>query len=301
MKNFAQLAVSFIVSFVVILVLAAAAGLLRNWAETAASIFSGGGVPGGALAALPAALPAALYIALLLGISYSSRQRIPYPAAFVSLLVISLGLGMAASIGLDFLEERKPFQAAVPPVPVNAGLVLTLAGGEPPTQAVLLQDKADGARILSLPEQALYFEPVSSAYGIRPARLPFREETSPLLQGIAADFDFSARVLKAWFAEGFVPYIVYAGSLSLFLVSLGCLVNISFWPLANLVFGALAFRGALALEVFLDSPEIQQLLASFAGNFIPESLISPLIFTACAVLILLYSALVYLARGRRNG
>jgi hypothetical protein len=82
------------------------------------------------------------------------------------------------------------------------------------------------------------------------------------------------------------------------LLSLGCLVNISFWSSANLFFGALAFRGVLALENFLNQGNIREILASFAGRIINPSLINPVIFGSFSVLILLYSGLVYLAHGR---
>jgi hypothetical protein len=175
--------------------------------------------------------------------------------------------------------------------------VLTVTPGG--TRAVLLGAAPESARVLSLPGQVLFFEPVSTSYKVRQVRLPFREERNGIL-GISADFAGSARALKAWFDAGLVPFVLYAGSLSLFLISIGCLVNISFWPLANLFFGALAFRGALTLERFLNTAETRQLLSSFAGSVIPESLISPVIFTVLGSLILLYSGLVYLARGRRS-
>jgi len=128
--------------------------------------------------------------------------------------------------------------------------------------------------------------------------LPFTEEKNRILAGIGADFTQSCRVFTLRYKAGFLSFWLYTGSLAVFLLSLGCLVNISFWSLANLFFAALAFRGALALEAFLNQPDIYGLMSSFAGNIIPPPLINPLIFFTAGVLILLYSGLVYLARGK---
>jgi hypothetical protein len=298
-KNFAKLILSFTFSFIGILILAGLAGIVRGWADTAL-LFPPAALP--ALSALlAAALPVSFYFSLLFGISYSSRRRIPYVVSLVTLLVLSLGLATAASLGLSRLEKTSPPNStgtAVPVVTVQPGLALTVTPGG--TRAILLGATPESARVLSLPGQALFLEPASTPYRVRQVRLPFREERNRILSGVSADFAGSARVLRAWFDAGLVPFALYAGSLSLFLISIGCLVNISFWPLANLFFGALAFRGALALERFLNTTETHRLLSSFAGNIIPESLINPVIFTVLGSLILLYSGLVYLARGRRS-
>jgi hypothetical protein len=295
-KNFAKLILSFTFSFVVILILAGLAGVVRGWADTAL-LFPPAALP--ALSTLLApALPVPFYFSLLFGISYSSRRRIPYAVSLVTLLALSLGLAAAASLGLSRLEKINQPKLRVPAAAVQPGLVLTVTPGG--TRAVLLGAAPESARVLSLPGQPLFLEPASTSYRIRQVRLPFREEQNGILSGISSDFGGSARVFRAWFDAGLAPFALYAGSLSLFLISIGCLVNISFWPLANLFFGVLAFRGALALERFLNTAETHQLLSSFAGNIIPESLINPVIFTVLASLIILYSGLVYLARGRRG-
>jgi hypothetical protein len=295
-KNFAKLILSFTFSFIGILILAGLAGVVRGWADTAL-LFPPAALP--ALSALlAAALPVSFYFSLLFGISYSSRRRIPYAVSLAVLLVLSLGFAAAASLGLSRLEKTNPPGLAVPVAAVQPGLLLTVTPGG--TRAVLLGAAPESARVLSLPGQPLFLEPASTPYRVRQVRLPFREERNGILSGISADFAGSARVLRAWFDAGLVPFALYAGSLSLFLISIGCLVNISFWPLANLFFGALAFRGVLALERFLNTTETHRLLSSFAGNIIPESLINPVIFTVLGSLILLYSGLVYLARGRRS-
>jgi hypothetical protein len=298
-KNLAKLVLFFTVSFVIILIAAGAAGLLHDWTE-AAVFFPSADASGSLTAALAAALPAAIHLSLLLGISYGFRRKMAYPVLFIALLIFSVGLNMAASLCLNRLETALVFKARMPPETAKPGLLITVTPGSLPSQAVLLDGTLRGGRVLSLPGQPLAFEPAASVYRSRPVRLPFGQEITPILSDISADFARSARVLKAWFEAGMLPYAIYAGSLSLFMISLGCLVNISSWPLANLFFGALVFRGVLALESFLNSAEIHHLLASFAGDLVPESLINPIIFAALGVLVLLYSTLVFLARGRRS-
>jgi len=295
-KNLAKLVLSFTVSFVIILVIGEAVGIFHAGVGKAL-LFPPHGAAFGLAAA---ALPAAFYFSILLGLSYASTRRISYPAVFIVLFIFSVGFLTAAFTGLSRLDSVKGDLIAPPAVNARPGILLTVAAGQPPTQAVLLGGEPSGPRVLSLPNQPLYYEAASATYGMRQVRLPFRDESGPLLNGIGADFNRSAAFLGAWYDSGIVPFCIYSGSLALLLISIGCLVNISFWPLANLLFGALAFRGALALEAFLNSDEIHGLLASFAGGIIPESLISPVIFTVLALLILLYSFLVFLARGRRG-
>jgi hypothetical protein len=162
-----------------------------------------------------------------------------------------------------------------------------------------MEDTGKGARIISMTKQPLYYQE-SLPYQSEPIRLSFKKEIHPLLQAISGDFAKSSQFLRAWFNAGLLPFLVYSGSLSMLLISLGCLVNISFWSLANLFFGALAFRGILAFEAFLNSAGIHNLLSSFVEGLIPESLINPIIFCTLGLLILMYAGLVYLARGRRS-
>jgi hypothetical protein len=298
-KSFARLVLFFTASFALVLAGAGGAGILHDWAE-AAAFFPAADASGSLAAALTAALPAAIHLSLLLGISYAYRRKISYPAAFITLLVFALGLSMAASQCLGRLEAALVIKTRIPPQTAKPGLVIALVPGSLSSQAVLLDGTPAGGRVLSLPDQNLLFEPVASAYRTKPVRLPFGEESSPVLSSISADYGRSARVLKAWFEAGPLPYAVYAGSLIFFMISLGCLVNISVWPLANLFFGALVFRGVLSLESFLNSTETHRILTSFTGGLVDEPLINPVIFAFLGVLVLLYSFLVFLARGRRG-
>jgi hypothetical protein len=328
MKNLAKLVLFFVLCFVLILFLTGAIWLLHAWTENAilfpAPAAFSGDPAGEALWSAPSAartaLPAALYIAILLGLTFAAHRKIPYPAAFPILLVLSLGLSTAASLGLNSLSVagappgtdnlktvKSPVTMKAPKDLGRPGLIFSAIPGEgrvpvnagAHTQSVIMESTGKGARIISIPGQPLYYQE-SLPYQAEPVRLPFANEIHPVLQGISEDLAKSSRYLAAWFNAGLIPFMIYSGSLSLLLISIGCLVNISFWSLANLFFGALAFRGILALEALLNSGEIHDLLSFFAGGFVPESLINPAIFCTLGLLILLYAGLVYLARGRRT-
>ncbi|MDR3145412.1 MAG: hypothetical protein LBU21_03975, partial [Treponema sp.] len=92
----------------------------------------------------------------------------------------------------------------------------------------------------------------------------------------------------------------YAAALLFLLVSLRGILELSAWPLANLLLGALVFRAVLALETFLDSGEILSFIAPFLGPWISPAFLSPLVFSGLGLLIMLYSALASLARERRR-
>ena len=65
-------------------------------------------------------------------------------------------------------------------------------------------------------------------------------------------------------------------------------------------FGALVFRGILALETFLNAGEINTLIGSFLGGRVPPILITPLAFIALGILIILYTLLSRIARQERS-
>ena len=95
-----------------------------------------------------------------------------------------------------------------------------------------------------------------------------------------------------------MPFLIYVLSLVFLLASFRFVMNLSVWPLANLFAGALIFRGVLALETFVNSAETGALLAPFLGNRIAPENMAPLAFCAFAVLICLYTALVFVAKRR---
>ena len=308
MKNFAKLVLFFSCSFIGILILANLLAFLQDWTREILLFPFSVGVFTWNLAENPVtALVVAFYLAILLSLNYAIRHKIRYPLAFLVILLMSVALSCAAFFGLGNLKlaggftitGKKPAELSV-----NPGLILN--HGKTGTQTLFMEDpaKPEGVKVVSSPGSPLSLQNTPSS----PARneVPLRMQLPFFLDGpitrifgsLDHDFGQSARKFSASFYHGFLPFGIYAGSLAIFLLSLGCLINISYWPLANLFFGALAFRGALALEAFFNQPDIHNLLASFAGKFVGESMIIPMIFCTLSALILLYSGLVYLAKGR---
>ncbi|MDR1388363.1 MAG: hypothetical protein LBJ31_00105 [Treponema sp.] len=291
-----------VVSFAAILVIAGFAGLLQSWVDAALGFPPEPGAFSAWLSRiLLDALPAAFYISLLLGLSYASNRDIAYPAAFFTLFILVLGLGFAVSFGMERIWQMGVSVPFKPPGDlVQSGYILRLSPDTryvSGTREVLFTEPAkNGPRAATAGPSTLYYQRSGVPHRVR---LPFTEEKSALLAGISSDFDKSARNFAVWFEAGPPAFAIYTGSLAALLLSLGCLTNISFWSLANFSFGVLAFRGVLALETLLNAEDIHRVIGSFAGG-LPDSLISPGIFTALAALILLYSLLVYLARGRRS-
>ena len=303
MKNAATLVLFLSISFIGLLIISFLVAFLQGWTNEvllfppvtgAAAPFSGKTVE-----YLESSIIIAFYLAILLGLNYASRRRIVYPAAFAIILIVVLALSGGAyfgmeslrKIGFDITVKKLPAEAAKPGFLLNQG---TLSG----YQTVFMEDpqKPDGAVVIIAEGQRFNYQ--AQGAPVTRTLLPIFAEKKGMFSSIIRDFEHSSRFFSFWFNNGIISYAVYAGSLAAFLLSLGCLINISFWSLANLFFGALAFRGALALENFLNQSDIHDMLASFSGKIIHPSLISPLIFFFLCVLILLYSGLVYLARGR---
>jgi hypothetical protein len=306
-KHFAKLTLFFTLSFTGILVCASFLALLEDWTGQALlfppiSASADAGAAADAAHYMEQSLPAAFYLSLLLGLSYAARRRMAYPAVFAGLLVFSLVLSGAARLGLESLKRMGGFSLTTNKAPadlVKPGLILNTGSAMSGARTVFMDDpyRPGTARVLAVPGRPLVYAAQGTAQET-PVRLPFGGGKNPFFGGIDEDLEHSARVFSLWFRAGLLPYGIYAGSLAVFLLSLGCLTNISFWSLANLFFAALAFRGALALESLLNQAHIHRLLASFAEGIVPESLVNPLIFAVLGILILLYSGLVYLARGR---
>ena len=305
MKNLAKLALFLSISFIGILLVSGLTALQSDWTSLALTFPPDSGILGifygNILDYLGSSLSTAFYVTILLGITYAARRRIYYPAAFGIILIFVLVLSGTVYLGLDNLEKAN-FSLAVKsplPAPAKPGLIVSHGMGDG-NQLVFLNNpyQSEGPVVLKYGKAPLGYQ--SRAPLLGKSSLPFYTEKKGVFESIKRDFDHSSRVFFLWYRDSLVSYGVYAGSLAIFLISLGCLIDISFWSLANLIFGALAFRGVLALENFLNQGNIQDILVSFTRKIIHPSLINPVIFCTLAFLILLYSGLVYLARGRIN-
>jgi hypothetical protein len=254
------------------------------------------------------ALPLAVYTSLLSGLSYAARMgalrpdRRPLSAfsAGACLFVLCLAFTTGLSLGMEWLGNMVPAQDTARPLG-GPGLLLTQGD----TSVALLRgpEESRGPRVAAIPGRPLIYQeqpagPNNAIPGLPP--VPFRMENPWFLQSMAIDFSLTGRQFESRLREGPLPFLIYAGALVFLLVSLGFILKLSNWPLANLFISCLAFRGILAAETFFNSREIQALFAEFLGNRFPLPLFwtVPLIFCFFGVLINIYTFLVFLAKRR---
>jgi hypothetical protein len=310
MKNIARLILFFSLVCAILFLSSAALRYLHIWIDEVRML------PSRPRMALPDFIAAArwalsltLYFSLLLGLSYAARlntgflsrsRKFPAPLAMICLFVLSLAFSGGVSLGLERLGTLIPSWDTPRPLG-GPGLLLTQGD----TAIVLLRGPAEerGPRVAAIPDRPLIYQeqplgPNNTILSLPP--VPFRDESPWFLRSLAIDFSLTGRQFEARLREGLVPFLIYAGALIFLLVSLGFIMKLSNWPLANLFLGCLAFRGILAGEIFLNSPEIQDLFASFLENRLPLSYAVPLIFCVFGVLINLYTFLVFLARRRSD-
>jgi hypothetical protein len=256
------------------------------------------------IAAAGVSLPVALYGVLLLSLSYGFRRQIPAAPVRLVLFILALGLTLGISLGFSRLPgASSPEEGQNLPTLGRPGLLLS--GGD--TMMVLLEDPAvrDGSRTVSIPGRPLIYQEVPRGPGNTIPSLPpvfFVRDNARFLETLLGDISLMAGQLRTRLGEGLVSFAAYTGALTFLLLSLGFVLNLSAWPMANLFLGALAFRGVLALDGFLNFRETQGFIGAFFENRLPGFLISPLVFAGMGVLFILFDLLSFFAwgRGRRD-
>jgi hypothetical protein len=304
MKTIAHLVLFFTICFLLIFAGAAAIKYLELSVNVAKTI------PAGPpftfldfIAAIREMLPLTLYFTLLLTLSYAARRNISFFPAFITLFIMAAAFTFGSVWGL--LQAENLNSAAVSGFsgpsqtlqPLGSrGLILTQGN----SAIVLLGNPGSGGgpRVISEPGQSLvYQEEPPGPQSIRP-QAPFRNEQAFLTSGIFPDFSLVAKQFESRFRFDLISFGFYGGALILLLLSFRFVMELSSWPMANLFSGAVIFRGILAFETFVDSREVQNFLGAFLGPRIPPFCISPIVFGGIAVIILIYTFLVYAVRSR---
>jgi hypothetical protein len=301
MKNFARLALFFTTCFIVVFAASALLNFLGLWVEAVKTIPFRRGLSGDFIASGSGALPAALYIAVLLCLSYTVRRKMPAVLSIAGIFALSFVFTLGLTLGIGHLDKVNLAPPAFRTLRGEPGLILSRGD----TSMILLKrsDAAGGPRVTAIPGQPLIYQETPLGPNNTPLSLPslpFRADKPWFISSIAIDFDLVSREFKDRLGQSFLLFCVYTGALIFFLAGLRFLLELSNWPLANLFLGALAFRGILALEIFLDTPEIEGFLRSFLGERLPGPFLTPLVFCALGVLVIVYTALVSLARGREK-
>ena len=254
-------------------------------------------------AAVQWALSFSLYCSIILGLCFTSRERIFSLSAIICIAVLAIGFTYGVSYGLENLGSMVAGKKTTPPI---GGPGLILANPMRPTgTAVVLLDgpsKPGGARIVVNPDRAMQYQEAFPGKDVSPTipLAPLEEESPWVFKSVAIDLKLSAENLQRQYNEGLMPFLVYTGALVILLVSFLFIMDLSAWPLANFFLCCLAFRGVLSLEILLNSPDIQKFFNSYLQDYLPLSAVVPMIFCVAGLLLYLYSFLAYLAR-RKSG
>ena len=230
-------------------------------------------------------------------LSYAARQKMPVLLTIICISALAYIFTVSVSVGLDRTAVIRPALKPASPIEAGPGLILSRLDNN----IILLRESRDvrGPRVVSIPGQPLIYQdvprgPNNTILSLPP--LPFGIDTPWFIRSLEIDLSISAAEMRNRLEDSFFSFAIYVFSLILLLVSMRFLLGLSQWPLANIFLGALVFRGILALEIFLNSQEIKALAASFLAGRLPSMLISPLAFSALAILVILYSLLDHAAR-----
>jgi hypothetical protein len=299
MKNFAKFLVFWGICFPLLFLLATGITLLHVWIDAVSSVPAKTGIYlKEVIESGRWILPATLYLSVMFSINYGNRHKISRPLVFFSLIILASLFTFGASKGLNSV-----YNMTEPPMKISRqtlgapGMVLYRFD----TAITLLDSPSNrmGSRVVSIDGRPLIYqeEPIgANGEIISLPPVPFYNPDKGFSRFIRGDLSISGQVMAARFEEGLAPYFAWICSLILLLVLLGFITKVSHWPLANILFRLLVFRGALAFEIFINSDAVSGFLRDFLRGALPDMFIAPVTFTAIAVLILIYALLLFLAR-----
>jgi hypothetical protein len=299
MKNLARLVLFFSNVFILSLLMTLGIRFLFSWIEAVRAIPAQSIEPAVVLvAAAKASLSTAIYCAVLFSLSYTARRAMPAAFSIFLVFLLTLVFSFALSMLLNRLEAVESTATVMPKTLGETGLRLQSAD----VTIVIIGDPANRAspRVVAMPDRPLIFQQTPLPSQSIPS-VPFYSGNSWFMTSLGLDFGIVSEQLFVRLQSGLFFFCIYLFSIALLLSSFRFVFELSAWPLADLFFGILVFRGILSLEVFLDSGEIQNLIGFFSGRLIPSGFISPTIYTGMALLVIMYTLLVNAARGRRRG
>ncbi|MDR2802933.1 MAG: hypothetical protein LBB22_01425 [Treponema sp.] len=299
MKNFARFLIRFGVYFILIFLTALVITWLNCWINVVSRISEENGVKfADFFEATRWTLPFTLYLTIIFSVNYGKRLKVPVPLIFIFTVALACGFTFGTAKGLNAF-----YGMGASPLPIKhgelgrPGLILS----QPGTVITLLDQPSNsmGSRVVSINgEHLIYQKSPIGADGeiIRLPPIPFQNGNAMSKTSVFGDLYMSGRHILKRFGEGYMPFFAWILALTLLLVSLSLAVESGNWPLANMFFGFLLFRGILAFEVFLNSENITGYISEFSRHILPDTLIVSVIFTVIACLILVYIILLFLSR-----
>jgi len=302
MRGLAKLSILFTLTFLIIFLAAAGIKFLSlrvEWAqnlplkpETTLTLL---------IAAAHWALSLTMHLTILLSLSYGARKDYFPPMVVICVTALSLLFHFGVSTAL-YQWKNVPSAVTVEKQTGEKGLILSNNLNRNETAVILLEGPAEplGPRVTAIPEQPLRYLESTSNVNLDLPPIPYGDDTPWFLKSVSIDLKLSEAQIFRRFLEGRHSYFIYAGALIFLLSSLGFAIKFSVWPLANIFLGALAFRGILAVETFLNTPEMQEILGSFLGDMLPVSMAVPAAFFSFGMLINVYAILVFIMRRRKS-
>ena len=244
------------------------------------------------------ALSLTVFSTIAIALNYAVRRGCFAAMTLVCTVTLSFLFSFGVSTALEQWKLVPPAQTAGITLG-GKGLILSNAINSSETAVILLNgtDEPLGPRVIAIPGQPLTYEK-SAAASFELPQVPFGDETPWFLNGLAIDIRLNAEMFQKKYSQGFFSYLFYVGALVFLLCSLGYLVKFSVWPLANLFITVLVFYGILALNSFINSAEMQEIISSFLNGKLPASAALPIVYLGFGALINLYSLLVYAAKRR---
>ena len=301
MKNFAKLTLFFSIFFAVFFSLSVLLKFVSLWIDFARTIPAETRTGREVAEIAWQSLSVALHVSILLALSYTARRKIPVFAGVISIIFLAYVFTSGVSLAINRTGAIESAFQPGSPIRANPGLIVS----QNENSIILLQGSNElrGPRLVSIPGRPLIYQSVPIGPNNTILSLPaisFGNDVPWLIRSINIDFSLNARELQSRFGESYLSFAIYAFSLILLLSSLRFLIELSQWPLANIVLGMLIFRLILSLEVFINSQEINTLITSFLGGRVPSTFITPLVFCTLGALALLYTLLARVAASPRG-
>lgn len=299
MKDFARFLVFLGLCFIVMFAGALGITLLHSWISAASHVPATDGISLQEFAAAAHwALPFTLYLAIIFSIDYGRRHRIASPLVFILVASFAAVFTFCVSASFENLNNMADSPVMVKHSTLGRpGLMLSRPG----VIITMLDQPSNetGSRVVSMKGQPLIYQKLpigADGAAISLPNIPFRGKEAWFSNSVMNDLAISGHHISERFSEGRAAFLSWVLSLVFLLVALGFIAGLSSWPLANVFLGILAFRGILAFEVFLNSDGVMDYIKGFTRGVLPDMFIAPAIMAAGAVLLLIYSLLLFLAR-----
>ena len=300
MKTIARLTLFFSLNFALLFLAGTCIAFLSSWVDFIRSVPLDAGAGQSIRDLCWLSLPSALYLSILLVLSYTAREKMPIFLSMIGVFVLASLFSLGVSFALSRTGTVSPVFRPVESLHALPGRILSSRNNA--VIPLANNSQSEGPRLISIPGQPLIYQELPLGMDNAPVPLPplpFGDSSPQFLRSIAIDLALSSAVLRSRFQESLLSFALYAFSLALFLASLRFIFDVSRWPLANLLLGALIFRVVLALESYLNTDQTKLLLDTILQRRFPIDFLVPMVFSVLAVLLIFYTLLHRSVRFKR--